>query len=152
GELPTEEAAALRELIAKDAQLAELHNLLKHAIDLVREAAATSAEPATAQAAPLKLSDQRRQKLLTHFKTVAPKEFKTWARRREWSWIVPLGAAALLVAMIGAFAILPGFSRREMLIDQLGARSPQDSSFELAEAINISRLEKPGRIAKAPII
>ena len=86
GELPATEAVALRELIAKDAQLAELHERLKRAIDLVREASATVTEPATAQAAPLKLSNERRQKLFAHFKTVAPKEFVPHPRHREWSW------------------------------------------------------------------
>src|SRR6266513_2739839 len=94
GELPDEEAAALRELIAKDAQLAGLHERLKLAVELVREAAVTATERATAPTTPLKLSGERRQKLLAHFKTVAPREFITRPRRREWSWLVPLGAAA----------------------------------------------------------
>ena len=54
GELSAEEAAALREIIAKDTHLAGLHERLKRAIDLVREAAATGTEPATAQAAPVR--------------------------------------------------------------------------------------------------
>jgi len=109
GELPAEEAAALRELIARDVQLVELHERLKRAMDLVREAAATGAEPATAQAAPLKLSNERRQKLLAHFKTVAPKEFVHHPRRREWSWLVPLSAAAAVIMLLAAITI-PNFS------------------------------------------
>src|SRR5207249_8461470 len=109
GELPAEEAAALRELIARDVQLVELHERLKRAMDLVREAAATGAEPATAQAAPLKLSNERRQKLLAHFKPVAPKEFVHPPRRREWSWLVPLSAAAAVIMLLAAIMI-PNFS------------------------------------------
>src|SRR5262245_51719091 len=93
GELHAEESAALRELIAKDPQFAGLHERLKRAMNLVREATAPASEPATAPAKPLKLSDTRRQKLLAQFKTVAPKEFVLIPRRREWSWLVPLGAA-----------------------------------------------------------
>jgi Mg-chelatase subunit ChlD/uncharacterized coiled-coil protein SlyX len=111
GELPAEEADALREIIAKDAQLAGLYERFKRVIDLVREAAATATEPATAQAAPLRLSDERRQKLLAHFKTVAPKEFVPHPRR-EWSWLVPLGAAAAAITLLAAIAV-PGISRRE---------------------------------------
>src|SRR5438876_341380 len=71
GELPAEEAAALREIIAKDAQLAGLHERLKRAMDLVRAAATTACEPATTQAAPLKLSATRRQTPLKQKKHLA---------------------------------------------------------------------------------
>src|SRR5438876_4660062 len=110
GELSAEEAAALREIIAKDTHLAGLHERLKRAIDLVREAAAIGTEPATSQAAPLRLSVERRQKLLAHFKTVTTKEFITRPQHREWSWIVPLGAAAAAIVLLAAITI-PNFTR-----------------------------------------
>src|SRR5580658_7764619 len=72
GELPENEAALLRELIARDAGLARLHGQLKLTLELLRETTA-AAEPAPA--APLKLSEARREKLLAQFKTVTPKEF-----------------------------------------------------------------------------
>src|SRR5438477_11624075 len=106
GELPANKAAALRELIAKDAALARLHDRLKRAIDLVRQAAATATEPATAQPAPLRLSDARRQKLLAHFKT---EEF-TKPRRREWSWVVELSAVAAILMFLAA-VMIPNFTR-----------------------------------------
>ena len=109
-ELAAVEAAALHELIAKDTQLAELHERLKRAVELVREATATAAEPAPAPAAPLKLSDERRQKLLAHFKTIAPREFVPPQRRREWSWMVRLSAAAAAITLLAAIAI-PNFVR-----------------------------------------
>src|SRR5207249_1384064 len=109
GELTAQEAADLREIIAKDTHLAGLHDRLKRAIDLVREAAATGTEPATAQAAPLKLSAERRQKLFAHFKTVAPKEFIARPRLREWSWLVPLSAAAAAIMLLAAVTI-PNFT------------------------------------------
>jgi len=43
GELPAQEATALREIVAKDARLGELHERLKRAIELVREANAIAA-------------------------------------------------------------------------------------------------------------
>src|SRR6266545_1765159 len=108
GELPAEEAAALREIMAKDAPLAGLYERLQRAIDLVRETAASPMEQTAAQPAPLKLSDERRQKLLAHFKTVAPERFKA-PRGREPSWIAPLGAAAAL--MVLAAISIPNFTR-----------------------------------------
>src|SRR6266542_1951197 len=108
GELPAEDAAALREIMANDAPLAGLYERLQRAIDLVRETAARPMEQTAAQPAPLKLSDERRQKLLAHFKTVAPERFKA-PRGREPSWIAPLGAAAAL--MVLAAISIPNFTR-----------------------------------------
>src|SRR2546426_5171824 len=75
GELPAEQAFALGRTIEQDAELAKLYSRLKDTIGLVREAAASPANQGGAQSPPLKFSDQRRQKLLAHFKTVAPKAF-----------------------------------------------------------------------------
>ena len=75
GELPHEQAAALHQKLAQDAELAKLYERLKQTINLVRETVASPAAQTADQPTPLKLSDQRRQKLLQHFKTVAPKEF-----------------------------------------------------------------------------
>ncbi len=100
GELPPVEAAALRVILAEDAQLAALHERLKQAIDLVRQASATPAEAPDAQAPPRKLSDARRQRLLAHFKTVRPKEFARPPRRgrlRLFDLAAVAAAAALLL-------------------------------------------------------
>src|ERR1035438_10930271 len=75
GELPHEEAAALHQKLAQDAELAKLYERLKQTINLVRETLATPAAQTADQPTPLKLGDQRREKLLQHFKTVTPKEF-----------------------------------------------------------------------------
>src|SRR5437763_11275399 len=83
GELPADKAAALRQVMANDAELTRLYERLKLAIDLVREtAAAKPAEQTPAKSPALKLSDSRRQKLLQHFKTVAPKEFARPPKRK----------------------------------------------------------------------
>lgn len=101
GELSVDKAAALRELMAKDQELARLYERLEQTIGLVRE---TAVPEQGAQSAPLKLSTKRREQLLQHFKTIAPKEFAKPKRRaieaRE------LGIAAGIVAFIGMAAWL----------------------------------------------
>src|ERR1035437_10205744 len=120
GELPHEQAAALHQKPAQDAELAKLYERLKHTINLVRETLATPAAQTASQPTPLKLNDQRREKLLQHFKTVAPKEFAP-PRRRAMPWLVPVGIAAALVAL-AAVTLLPTMSRFK-LMDSVGALS-----------------------------
>ena len=64
GELPQDKAAALRQVLEKDAEMAQLQERMKQAIGLVCETFAAPAQETAAQAVPLKLSDERRQKLL----------------------------------------------------------------------------------------
>src|SRR5476649_175915 len=104
GELPAEEAQLLRWAISQDAALAQLHDRLKLTIGFVREVAAHPAEAAPAQTAPLKLSDERREKLLAHFKTIAPGEFVPLVpplkKRREISPLLAMAAAIALIAVL----------------------------------------------------
>ena len=109
GELPHEQAAALHQKLAQDAELAKLYERLKQTINLVRETVAKPAEQTGDQPTPLKLSDQRRQKLLRHFKTVAPKEFAR-PHRRAMPWLIPVGIAAGFVVILGGM-FLPAFTR-----------------------------------------
>ena len=93
-ELSADETAVLRETIAQDAELTRLHEQLKGTINLIREAAATSTTSTPAQPAPLKLSAERREKLLAQFKTVrAPQLVRS--RRRDLAWLVPMSAALI---------------------------------------------------------
>ena len=110
GELPHEQAAALHQKLAQDAELAKLYERLKHTINLVRESLATPAAQTSDQPTPLKLSADRREKLLQHFKTVAPIEFIP-IRRRAMPWLVPVGIAAALVVIAGSLA-MPRFANR----------------------------------------
>ncbi len=112
GELTPHEAASLHEAIQNDARLGELYNRLKETIALVRETAASPAGQTAAQPAPLKLSEDRRQKLLAQFKTVEPKEFVE-ARRREKFNFSPLltAAAVLMLTAVLAVMLLPALSR-----------------------------------------
>ncbi len=96
GELPEGEAALMRELIARDAELAKFHAQLGLTLGLLRETVAT---PEPAPAAPMKFGEDRREKLLAQFKTVAPKEFDKpphWLNSR----LVPLAATAAVIAVL----------------------------------------------------
>jgi autotransporter-associated beta strand protein len=113
GELPPEEATALEAQVAADPVLAALQARLRKAVELLREA---SNEPeAPASPAPVRLSSERRARLLAHFQTPRPKPPKTekltrfpqptptpgdWKRERDWSWVIPLGVAATVVALV----------------------------------------------------
>jgi Mg-chelatase subunit ChlD/negative regulator of sigma E activity len=109
GELPAPEAAALLEAIESDQELSAFYERLKRTVDLVRETAATPSEEAATQPVPLKLGDERRQKLLAHFKTIKPREFVR-PRSRKMKWWVPVAATAILALIVGA-VVLPNFVR-----------------------------------------
>ena len=82
GELPADQAFALGQAIEKDADLARLFARLQKTVELVRETeTAAPAKPLEAEV-PLKMSGERRERLLARFKTVAPIEFAE--RKRDW--------------------------------------------------------------------
>src|SRR6185295_13031135 len=105
GELSVDDAELLRKFIAHDPELAALYKQLELTIGLVRETGADPVEITAETSAPLRLSDERREKLLAHFKTVAPKEFAR-PRRRVSASMVALAAVAASVVIIGLVAIL----------------------------------------------
>ena len=92
----------------KDADLGRLRDRLSLTLDLLRETAATPVGETPAQPAALKLSPARREKLLAHFKTIAPKEFAP-PPRWKMSWLVPLTAAAAIVLLAALF--MPALSK-----------------------------------------
>ena len=69
GELSADEARVLRWAIAQDPELARLEERLRQTIGLVRTAAGTAE---AGESAGLKMSPERREKLLAHFKTPRP--------------------------------------------------------------------------------
>jgi len=107
GELSAEEAAQVREQIAKDPELGRLQERLSQTLNLLRETVATPMGETPAQPAPLKLSPERREKLLAHFKTVKPKEFAQPPRRK--TSLVFVLAAAASVAILAAL-LMPSLS------------------------------------------
>ncbi len=115
GELPEEEAKLLRWAIEHDAGLAKLYEQLKRTIGIVREVSVKPAESDSAESAALKLSGERRQKLLAHFKTPRPKVKELfWLKRLE---IRPLVTALALLAVVAVLAA--------MLLPKLAGRSEQ---------------------------
>lgn len=108
GELPAEEAVALQAQLAQDPELAALHQRLAQTIGLVREVSVRLGEPATAQTAPLKLSEERREQLLTEFETIKPQPLLPPLPRRQ-RWLVPVAAVAILLLLVAI--TLPNFIR-----------------------------------------
>jgi uncharacterized protein YegL len=139
GELPHEQAAALHQKLAQDAELAKLYERLKHTINLVRETIASPAEQVTAPLLPLRLEERRRQKLLQHFKTVAPKEFAQ-PRGRRTRRLIEVALAAAVVLLLASIAV-PNLvkSRTSSLgsywsMSRLGRDSESEPSAMLAKS------------------
>jgi Mg-chelatase subunit ChlD len=109
GELTDEEANAVRACMAQDPGLAKWHDRLKQTLPLVSESAATTASATSAPPAPLRLSGDRREQLLAHFKTARPVEFVWPQRPRISSWVVALAAVASVVFV--AYLLLPHLAR-----------------------------------------
>jgi Mg-chelatase subunit ChlD len=104
GELSAEEAAAVQEMIAKDAELGRLRDRLAQTLNLLRETVATPMGETPVQPAPLKLSPERREKLLAHFKTIAPEEFAQ-PRRRITTLIIQLAAVFAILAILSSMLV-----------------------------------------------
>jgi autotransporter-associated beta strand protein len=111
GELPPDEIAALQEQIAADAELSALHARLQRAMGLLREASAIPEQPAPP--VPARISDERRARLLAHFKGETKPGSVIVKPRRDWKWAVPLGLAASLMALIGGAMYVNGFAFRK---------------------------------------
>ena len=94
GELPEEEARLLRWAIEHDAGLAKLYEQLKRTIGIVREVSVKPAESDSAESAALKLSGERREKLLAHFKTPRPKQKELFWLKRHGNAVAHSGAGA----------------------------------------------------------
>jgi len=140
GELPNEEAAALREIIEHDAGLARLYEKLSRTIALVRETAVTSEQQSAAPPASLKLSGERREKLLQHFKTVAPKEFER-PSRNSVPWLA-VAVAACLMAICGAM-LLPALSKAKSRSQSRSLAYGSKPSLEYVEQERARQSEPP---------
>ena len=153
GELPHDQAAALHQKLAQDAELAKLYERLKHTIALVRETVAAPAQPPAEPLLPLRLAEHRRQKLLEHFKTAAPEELAP-PRRSTAHWLVLVACAAGMMLILSAL-LVPSLGRREasservtMLGGSLGvsksapAPAVEDFSYDAARLGEEQRVER----------
>ena len=115
GELPPDEAAALLAQIAADPELTALHARLRHAVDLLREARTLPEHPAPAT--PMKLSKERREKLMARFQELKPMPplksvpsprtilAPQQKKKRDWKWVVPMGIAASITFVAVGFLL-----------------------------------------------
>ncbi|HEY5041338.1 MAG TPA: von Willebrand factor type A domain-containing protein [Verrucomicrobiae bacterium] len=107
GELPDDEARLLRWTISQDAGLKKLHDRLQQTIGFVRAAVNHPAEAPGEKNVPLKLSDERRQKLLAHFKIPRPQPAKElfWLKRIEVPHLVAALAVVAIIAVLAAMML-----------------------------------------------
>ena len=113
GELPPEEAAALHAQMAADPELAALHRAAApgRRSCCARRAPSPSTPqhrhrrgfPANAASDCSRISKESRPRL---------RRFVRFSQRRDWSWVVPLGLAASLIALLGGTVLMNGFSVR----------------------------------------
>ena len=144
GELPAEQAFALGRALEQDAELAKLYERLKQTIQLVRETEARPTEQTAAQPAPLKLSDERRQKLLQQFKTVVPKEFEEQSRKGVR--LLEIAAALAIIAVLAGL-LLPSLARSK---SKGSVRTASDQTVALLAAdtaLERAKVEMLGKIA-----
>ena len=105
-ELPAEEAELLRWNIEHDPELKKLHDQLKLTIGFVREATKNPTGAPVEKETPLKMSAERRQKLLAHFKTERRPQELPWLKRLEIPSTSSLVIAAIVVLMICGLAAI----------------------------------------------
>ena len=155
GELSADEAAAMRWAISQDPELTKLHRQAKVAVELMREAIASPAGETGSQPVSVRMSERRRQELLAHFKTITPREFQR-ARRRLLRWLVPLAAAACLIAFVGGALFFPSLSSRRSFLAKNAATAIDGSGRDVLPLAHYrARSTKPagevddGRIERA---
>lgn len=110
GELSEAEAADMRAVLARDAELQKLHDDLKQTIQLVREAGVADAESMTEPAGPLKLADERRKSLRAAF-IIPP--LKPEAAKGETGLSYRLLAVLAVLMIVGLLAsmLMPALSK-----------------------------------------
>jgi LysM repeat protein len=106
GELPADEAELLRYTIAHDPALKKLHDELAATIVLVREAVNAPADAPAEKAEPLKLSGDRREKLLAHFQTAPKGEPLFWLKRINVPSTSTMVIGACLLLLFGGLVAI----------------------------------------------
>ncbi len=145
GELPPDEVVALCKAMDQDPELAALYEKLKLTIGFVREGAAKTSVEAESQA-PLKLSEEKREKLLTQFKTIAPNAFAK-PRRSVMESLVLVAACLVMVGMLAAL-LLPSLASAKR--KSMGGLARWDTLGPETAARHSTRAEKSPSAA-APV-
>ena len=102
GELPDDEAQLLRYTISQDAALKKLHDERASTIVLVREAEKNPADAPAEKIAALKLSAERRKKLLAHFQTPRKPDPLFWLKPIKIPALIQVLAVVALLALVAA--------------------------------------------------
>jgi Mg-chelatase subunit ChlD/type II secretory pathway pseudopilin PulG len=110
GELSADEAAAVREALAKDPELTKLHDDLKQTIRLVREATASAVDAASSTTAQPRISEARRKKLLTAFAIPPLKESDRKPKPLFQMRLIEVLAVVAIIVLLASMAI-PNFVR-----------------------------------------
>jgi uncharacterized protein YegL len=121
GELPADEAAAVRRKVEGDIELQKLRDRLSQTLNLLRETVATPVGETPALPKPLKLSAARREQLLAQFKTIRPKEFEK--PKRGTSDLILALAAVASIALVASM-LLPALAKSKSKAMRL-ASAPQ---------------------------
>jgi len=125
GEASAFETAEIEQALQRDPELAAFHTEMRRTIELTREASKqfqTASAPAAAQP---KLSAERREALLAHFKQgkVVEVPIKRLAPPRRRHWLVPASLAAGIVLFLSALAMPRYFRARRPLAITLSSAS-----------------------------
>ena len=150
GELSAEEEATLRAALAKDAALAQLHERLGRTLGLVREAASSLREEAAPPAEALRLSADRREKLLQQFKTIEPmKRIPTTRPTVRWREFAAVAAMLMALLSVAVIYFAPNFIRARSASPAVIAEQARDvAGVKLADA---SVAMKSGRLVAGTV-
>jgi autotransporter-associated beta strand protein len=152
GELPDDEAKLLRWTISQDAALQKLHDELESTIVLIREAEKNPAAASGEKIVPLKLSDNRREKLLAHFKTPRPQE-SFWIKRLEIPSLVTVLALVAVMAVLAAMLLpsLAAAKKKAQRVTMLSGKAVQDSREQTWGVDNLAaNAATPATVTVAP--
>jgi anti-sigma factor RsiW/uncharacterized protein YegL len=105
GELTSAEAAEVRTALAQDAELSRLYERLKQTVDLVRTATASADEKASPQPVPLRMSAEKREKLLQQFRVITPRDLSGHQHRR-FRWVIPASLAAAVMGLLTLISMM----------------------------------------------
>src|ERR1051325_6408615 len=118
-ELSEGEAAAVRELMKHDAELAKLHDRLQHSISLVRETVPQMEAPS---AEALKLSEEKRQRLLTAFKIPPLKKEHQKPKPRFQIRVLEVLAVVAIIGLLAAL-LMPSLAKSKSSAQSVAVRS-----------------------------